>query len=95
MEAMNQAHCQHETAVGQTEQPTIQSSSSCQHHHPCVDPEKQSVQKLRPASPQATVAVLTVVAHAHRQDAFGMTHRARIDNFTFTLPDRPSASLRI
>ena len=95
MEAMDQVHCQHETAAGQTEQPTIQSSSSCQHHHPCVDPEKQSVQKLRPASPQATVAVLTVVAHVQRQNAFGVTQRSRIDNFTFTLPNRPSTSLRI
>jgi hypothetical protein len=93
--AMDQAHCQHETAAGQTEQPTIQSSSSCQHHHPCVDPEKQSVQKLRPASPQVTVAVLTVVAHVQRQNAFRVTQHSRIDNFTFTLPNTPSTSLRI
>lgn len=94
-EAMDQAHCQHETAVGKTEQPTIQSSSSCQHHHPCVDPEKQSVQRLRPASPQVTIAVLTVIAHVQRQDAFAVTQHSPIDNFTFTLPNTPSTSLRI
>jgi hypothetical protein len=95
MEAMDQAHCQHETVVGQTEQSTIQSSSSCHHHRRCVDPEKQSVQKLRPTSPQVTDAALTVVAHLQRQDAFVMTQHSRIDNFTFTPPDIPSSSLRI
>jgi hypothetical protein len=95
MQAMDQVHCQHETAAGQTEQPSIQSSSFCQHHHPCVDPEKQSVQKLRPAAPQVAVAVLTVIAHVQRQNAFGVTPHSRIDNFTFTLPNTPSTSLRI
>lgn len=95
MEAMDQAHCQHETTVGQIEQPNIQASSSCNHHHPCVDPAKLSIQKVRPMSPKFSAAVLTVVAHAPRRDAFVVTRRSRIDTFASTLLDTPSVSLRI
>jgi hypothetical protein len=95
MEAMDQAHCQHETAGGQTEQTTIQSSSSCHQQRPCADPEKLSVQKLRPMSPQIIDAVLTVVAHLQRRDAVVVTQHSRLDNFPLILSDTPSASLRI
>ena len=95
MDAMDQAHCQHETAGGQTEQTTIQSSSSCHQQRPCADPEKLSVQKLRPMSPQVIDSVLTVVAHLQRRDAVVVTQHSRIDDFTFIPPYTPSTSLRI
>ena len=92
---MDQAHCQHETAAGPTEKATIQSSSSCHQHRPCVDPEKLSVHKLRPVSPQVIDAVLTVVTHLHRQDAVVVTQHSRIENFTLIPSYTPSTSLRI
>ena len=94
-EAMEQAHCQHETAFGQTQQPNIQTSSSCHHRHSCADAANVAVPKLRPVSPQIIDLAVTVVVHLQRPDAVVSVNRTRIVSSTVGLPDAPPTSLRI
>ena len=88
-----QTHCSHEAVSRQTDMPIIGASSKC--HHSCGDPEKASLQKLRPESPQFVDAVMAVVASIERDDTAGVALKLRVDRFQVVLPDIPSASLRI
>jgi hypothetical protein len=92
--AMDHGHCDHVASAVPVEHTMIQGVSSCPDHR-CGDPATLSVQKLRPASPQLSVAALTVVAHLERRDVVSVTEHSPVQSLTFVRPDTPSTSLRV